>query len=282
MVRVLYLYELFYEYLPGLGEVVVSAGGFYALLGMAMILQTFGVGLRNGVPYFSVFDRSIPLSTAKLVAIKLSVNFTSLLVAAIAMVFVIWVFGSLFVDNFDQIRAAALDSFADFTSAPALSVTRLLAIGLITFATYATLLASVSIWFMLKPELMSGIASILAVYAFSLAMFLAWITEPSELKALSNAVYNKHLWIFILGVPAALVFLVRELLRDMILNAKQFLVLVTTGLLVFVLQINYLSSLQFYSTESQLEDLLATSLLGVLPFGVICLALWTMNRIRHH
>ena len=113
-------------------------------------------------------------------------------------------------------------------------------------------------------------------------MFVAWITEGNEFEALSSAINIKHLWVYMLGVPAALVFLYREVIRDRILNARKFLVLLTMGLLLALLHISYLVSSEFYATESQIEVLVSTSLLGVLPLGAILMALWTMSSLRHH
>lgn len=263
-------------------EVMVIPAAFYFLLATMMSIQAFGVNMRNGTPHFSVFDRTIPLSTAKLVAIKLSVNFARLVAAAVAMLIVVWVFGSLFIDGFDQIRMQALDKLAELVSMPSLALARLVVICLTVFATAAILYAALGVWFMLKPQLMSWIVSALTVYGFLLAMFIAWITESSEFDTLSSAVYIKHLWLFMLGLPIVLVFMYREVIRDRILNFKQLLVLSVIGLVLGLLQIIYLVNSEFYSTESQLEVLVSTNLLGALPLAVILIALLTMSRLRHH
>lgn len=263
-------------------DVLIIPAMHYFLLALVMGFQAFGVSMRNGTPHFSVFDRTVPLATAKLVAIKLSVNIAGLVVAAIAMLLVVWLFGSLSIDGFDQIKTQVLDRLAEFVSTPPLALARVVVIYLTGFATVAVLWAALGIWFMLRPPLMSWIVSVLAVYAFLLAMFIARITEGSEFGTLSSAINIKHLWVFMLGMPAIIVFLYRQVIRDRLLNVRQLLVLSVIGLLLALLQISYLASSEFYVAESPIEVLVSTSLLGVLPLVAILMALWTMSSLRHH
>ncbi|HJO10724.1 MAG TPA: hypothetical protein QGI39_01620, partial [Gammaproteobacteria bacterium] len=84
-----------------IAEVYTTAGVLYFGLFMAMQITTFGVSYGNGATRANVFDRTLAMSTAKLVTIKLSVAIISLLVAGLTMVAVIWIIGPLLIYSFD-------------------------------------------------------------------------------------------------------------------------------------------------------------------------------------
>ena len=282
IIRLLSVYRAFDGGLPELEEVVVILFLFYLLFVMGAASQTFGVSVRNGTPHFSVFDRTLPLGTAKLVAIKFSITIAGLMLAAMAMASVVWVFGSLFIDGFEQIKVLVVDKLVEFTSVPALALIRLVVLSLVAFTTATILWSAFCVWTLLKPKLMAWAWSILLVYGFLLFMFIAWITEENEFNTLSTAINIKHLWLFMFGLPAVLVYLCRGVVRDRIVNARQLLLLSTMGLLFALLYVSYLIGTEFYATESHIEVLVSTSLLGVLPLAAILFALRTMGSLRHH
>ena len=282
MLRVLRLYQAFDGDPIGLEEFLIIVPAFYFMLFMVMQFSVFGVGMHHGTPLFYVFDRTTPMNTAKLVSIKLSVNILGLFVAACAMAGFVWFFGPLFLDDFAGIRSAALGELTEFMDTPLLSMARQLVLWLTTFSTAAILFASVGVWFMLKPQPMGWLISLLMIYFFSLVVFVAWITEASEFNTLMTAINSKQLWVLILGFPSVFVYLFREIMKDRILNVRQLLIVTAVCSVLGILYFSNLISSEFYITENIFEVKIFRSLITMLPLFAIGFVLWTMSKIRHH
>lgn len=248
---------------------------------MVLSVSAFGIRIRNRVTYISTFEMTTPISTAKMAAIKLGQSMLNVLVAWLALVLIIWIFGPLIVNNFagytipilELLRAIWPQSIIDSS---------LIVIQLSAALFTATIwFASLSAWCSLWPRLISTLFPALVAYGFLLFIALALLTEQSEYVNIRNWVVLQHLWLFIAAVPIALILLFTSIMRDQVLNTRQ----LTYGLVFFSLLASlvlyFMNTSGLYDSELAFVVRAAMSVVSLLPLTALALGLWTMNQIRH-
>lgn len=255
--------------------------GFYAMLFMIIHFKSFGITHRNGVAWISAFNKTVGLGTGKLVLIKLSASYISSILAGIAMAATIWMTGSLFIDNFADLRVNALEEFSTYLALPATNLILDTGSFLIFFFNTAVLWSIFAAWFTLKPREMGFLTSGALIYIFVWVLIVAKITDGNEFDALNQTVWIKHLWLFIIGMPLATVYFYRAALSDLVLNNYQLLVMGLICMALWGIRTWRQFEHGFYAQDYALEVMITDSLVGFLPLLVVGGALWTMGRIRH-
>ncbi|MBT3531101.1 MAG: hypothetical protein HOF74_10170 [Gammaproteobacteria bacterium] len=238
---------------PVLEDVAALSGSFYLLIIMILQMQVFGISYRSGQLFNTAFDRCRPMSTSRLLYIKLTNNIVSLLAAAVTMLLVYWLFGSLLIENFAEIKLEAISFLGEFFSTPLLVLLRNTFLFSIMACTLLFLYGAMMAWAMLRPKLLGWIVSGVAIYAFLLIVLLIQLTEYSEFSELNTYVRNKHLWILVLGLPAALIYLGKSLLEDHVLNRSQLANMVIASVVVLLIYIIDQSATGFYQEANALE-----------------------------
>ena len=96
-----------------------------------------------------------------------------------------------------------------------------------------------------------------------------------------HRVVEKHLWVFILGAPLAIIYSYRYCLVEKILNTQQVLALFLGGGAVWAVFLANLNIKGFYQQSFAYEIVIANSLWGAIPLLGIGFALFTLCKIRH-
>jgi len=264
-----------------IAEVYTTAGVLYFGLFMAMQITTFGVSYGNGATRANVFDRTLAMSTAKLVTIKLSVAIISLLVAGLTMVAVIWIIGPLLIYSFDEISAITLEGISRFGSESTVFIISRVILFLVAFASGSIIYAAFNSWAMLKPRQFSWVFGAIPLYCFLIIVLATLMRDEGERQVFLIAVASGHSWLLVALLPMAAIYLFRAVLEDQVLNWKQLLIVSAVSVVLAALYISSLVSSGYYSSATHAGLVALVSLLGLLPFVAVGLALWTMSRIRH-
>ncbi len=266
---------------PRLEEVLSIASSFFLMVLLVQQMQVFGISYRNGHLFNTAFNRCRPMGTARLLFIKLSNNTIGLVAGALSIAFVFWFLGSLFIPGFIDIKADALSKLSDFLSAPLPELLRRTFLLGVMGLTAVFLLAAINAWFMLRPKLMGGIFSSLAIYAFILIAVLIRFSDMNDFPEFDSYVRNKHLWILVIALPAALYYLARSVLADRVVNQQQLLIMLVASVIFAAIYIFDLGAIGFYNEAATFEVTLWYSMMGLTPLLAILACLWTLAEIRH-
>jgi len=265
----------------GAVEIISLSIVFYFGLYAMMQVTTFGVTWRKGVSQVSLFDRTLAMSSARLISIKLIIATIGPLIAGIAMFAVILVLGPVFTSGFDEMRTLVLMAAIDFSSESAYFISTRVVLFLAAFASFTAIYAAFNAWAILKPKEISWVVAGIPVYIFSIVLFAAVTQEPAAREALVASIAAYHSWIFVIGMPLAGVYFVRAVVRDEMLSQNQ---LIACALLCIGLAVLYLIDLvntDYLGGDKHLGVRVAIGMLASLPAVAVGLALWTMGRIRH-
>jgi len=286
---ILGIFSIISFFVPGEGNIVIGSiaigvVAIYLSVCVALTTYMFGVRYKNGVASVSIHDKTIPMSTAKLTLIRVTVSLLSTLVAGLVISVVLWVLGPILITDFVDIRGQFLESL-DFLAelsflAGALRITLLL----LAFLTGIFLFAIFLTWFMLQSKKMSITVTALAIYTFLLVNGLIAFTNEGEFNRVLDSVARAHLWIVISLIPLGIVAMLRKLLRGCVIDRTQLLWMCGIGATIQLLNLVWLFGANNYDAMN--IDITLTLLSyfiaqGFLPLFAAALALWTSDKIRH-
>ncbi len=270
---------------PDYADVMILIMAIYLAVCTGLVVYMFGVRYKNGAAYISVHDKTAAIGTAKLAAIRVSVSLSSILIAGLVMGTILWILGPIFINGFQEMKILFLGSFETFSrlSLPGLVLRIVLLVT--AFFTALVLFATFLSWFMLNPRKISIFLTVIPLYGFLLAIFLAVILGENEnYDSLLDSVMRNHLWLVVFLVPVSIATMLRELLRDWVITSRQMAVLLIAGTgfqclnLVWLFGANNYGALQVGIGVAEIGYLIIQ---GFFPLLTAILVLWTGNRIRH-
>ena len=281
---VLYLLQL-KEYSDAdwiLDEVLAFSIIAFCTVFTAALASMFGLSFRNGVARLSVFDRTQPLSTAEIVAIRITVSMLCLLVAGVVQFLFIGLLGPLIIENFGSVRAEFFESLSAITERGAVyTILRgILAICLIYI--FAVLWAVSICWFSMRTRLMSIALSSLTIYSIlAVAVIVALDTDGQTFLRMSNAIRDFHLWIIMTIVVGSIFYLFSRLIKDEVITNQQMIVMCAIGFALAAIQIVILNVDSNPGGTPELTIRTWDQVKGLLPLFATVLALWTQQKLRH-
>ncbi len=255
---------------------------FYCTVFVGALATMFGIDFRHGEARVSVFDRTLPISTARTVVIRAGMAFHCLLVAGAVQILTIGLLGPLMIENFSSVRTEffqALQAIMDRGFAYCLL--RLI-LFLCLIYIWAMLWAVLITWYSMKTRLVAWLGSGLMIYGIVLVTVLTAITEGGqEFLSLSNAMSEFHSLLVVAAIIGSLVYLVHALLKDEVITPLQVITVFAIGLALAALQVIDLNLNSDLDPNLPALNRLRSQVLGLLPLTATLLALWTQNQLRH-
>lgn len=265
-----------------LDEVSAFSFIFYCSVFVGALATTFGIDFRHGEAKVSVFDRTLPMSTARMVVIRVGMAFFCLLVAGAVQIVTVGLLGEVFIQNFDIVTAQFWEGLQAITDrGVAYSLLRLILFLCLVYI-WGMLWAVLITWYSMKTKLVTWVGSGIMIYGILVVTVLTAITEGGqEFLYLSNAMSEFHSLIVVTAIIGSLFYLVHALLRDEVLMPQQVLAILAVGLALASLQVVNISLYDVMDPNSSVITRLRSQVLGLLPLAATLLALWTQNQLRH-
>jgi len=264
-----------------LDEISGIAFIFFWAVTIGILATVFGASYSNGVARFSTFDRTLPLSTAKMTAMRLQTVVICVLLIGLVELLTIALLGSLILEKFSLVRQefyqqvlAQLDQGLFYLLMRVILSACLLYVLVVLCAVFIT-------WFAIRSRLMTFLFSALVVYWLLVVAGLVAFTEGQEFVTTAQTVGTIHGWIISAGIIAAAIYLLKYLVDARVLNESQAMILVGVGLSLAVLQ---LVDLQFFAelnSDGSIDANVLSYSAGLLPLTATVVALWTQFRVRH-
>ncbi|MCG8415308.1 MAG: hypothetical protein MI746_13900 [Pseudomonadales bacterium] len=255
---------------------------FYCTVFVGVLATMFGIDFRHGEARVSVFDRTLPMSTARAVVIRAGMAFHCLLVAGAVQIVTIGLLGPLTIENFASVRAEFFQALQAVTDRGfAYSLLRAI-LFLCLIYIWAMLWAVLITWYSMKTRLVAWLSSGLMIYGIVLVTALTAITDGGqEFLRLSNAMTEFHSLIIVTAIIGSMIYLVHALLKDEVITPLQVTIIFVIGLALCALQVIDLNLNSDLDPNSPMLNRLRSQVAGLLPLTATLLALWTQNQLRH-
>lgn len=284
VVLVLYLLQL-REYADAdytLDEVSAFVIIAFCTVFSAALVSMFGLSFKNGAAKFSVFDRTLPLSTAQIVTLRIGITFLCLLVAGVSELISIGVLGPLFIENFDSVRVEFFDSIRSITER-GFVYAAMRTVLFFCFVYIAAVLWGVWVsWFSKQTRLLSIICSGLMIYGMLMvAVLIALDTDGQTFLRMSRSLRDFHLWIIMAAMVGSIFYFFNKLLRDEVITAPQVIALCAIGFVLAVIQTVMINIDGGSDGVLELTPRIWDQMKGLLPLFATVLALWTQQKLRH-
>lgn len=244
-------------------------------------LAMFDIIFNEQVARISPYSRTRPISTVALLMLKLLVSISSLLIAALSMLFTILIAGPLFIADFYGI---IISGWGDLVANWQYSALETFVRGLVLLALCSSLIGiytALITWLFINFQKI--VWYLLAIPAYLLLVFLLLVSlnEPLELEVSVAQVVALHLWPILLGVIAVTGYFLATILRERVLRISQLGILLAGTAFIWVLHLLYLRQESQFAPNSEMVFAVADILQGLLPLFAAALMLWTLHRIRH-
>lgn len=246
------------------------------------LVSMFGLSFKNGDVKVSVFDRTLPLSTAEIVTIRVVVSFLCVIVAGLVQIVTIGIVGPLVIENFASVRVEFFEGIQSITDRGGVYTT-LRTILLLCFIFNCAVLWAVNMsWFAMKTKMMSIVSSGLMVYGILLVVVMVSIEQPGqEYLRMSRDVRDFHAWIFMAVALGAMVYFLSRLIKDEVITPMQAIVICTVGLVLAAIQVVMLSVHGETGGDIRFAVSTLRQFYGLFPLAAVVLALWTQHKLRH-
>ncbi len=254
---------------------------FFFSVFVAHLASSFGITFTNGAARLSTFDRTLPITTARMTLIRVSSGMLCVVVAAIAELLAIAVFGSLMLEDFPEIRAEFFALFSGMSEAGLFYIAlRLILLFCLVYA--GTVLWAVFItWFAIKPKEMTIGFSAVMIYLLLLVASLSIFVEETRFLQSSAAFQDAHRLVLGAAIVFSALYLLRVLVKAQVLQGTTVMLLLVVGFSLASLQFIDLQLFGALEAEASLARILYLHSLGLLPLAATTLALWTQYRVRH-
>ncbi|PCJ17126.1 MAG: hypothetical protein COA96_18015 [SAR86 cluster bacterium] len=253
----------------------------YILVCFGFTAYMFGIGYKNENARVSVHDKTTPLSTVSQVSIKISVVVMSTIAVGLAMGLIIWVLGPLFSGNFYLVQDIFSDALSEFFALSVFGIVLRLMLLFIAFYTLLVLVAAFLTWFALHPIAISIGLALTMAYGFLFVIGVRLIFDYDSNSPM-GAYVSRHIWLLVAAIPLSLIYMFRELLRDWVINIKQFKLLVAGGIIFECLNLYWLfGENNYHELGLEIESISYLVAQGFLPLATVVFTLWTVNKIRH-
>lgn len=264
-----------------LEEVSSFAFIFYCSVVVGSLASMLGINFKYGAAYVSVFDRTLPMSTARILAIRAGTAVAFILIVAVVEILTILVLGSLVIENFQAMQA---EYFANLRSVldRGMLYTSLRLILLVSFIyTFALLWAVFISWFAIKPRMMTILFSSLMVYGVAIVVLITALTDGQEFVRLTNTIADLHRWFGIAFLLGSIVYFMNALAKEKVLGPGAVLILCGLGLVLAALNLTGYSLASDFDPNAELANRLSSQVAGLWPLAATVIALWTQQRFRH-
>lgn len=254
---------------------------FFCSVFVAHLATVFGVSYVNGAAHTSTFERTLPIHTRKIVAVRVGMAMLCLLLAGIAAMLTIATLGPLLLENFAAIRGEFLLQL-DAITANGLLYSLLRLVLFLCFAYILAVLYSVFItWFAIKPGLMSKGFAALSIYLLLQLAYLVATTEGTEFVTATQTLGRAHSWVFAGLILFAAFAILPRLAKEKNLSGFQALGLLGIGLLLATFNSVDLAVYGGLEEGASLAKTVLQHSTGLLPLAATALAIWTQDRLRH-
>ncbi len=254
---------------------------FFCSVFVAHLATVFGVSYVNGAANTSTLERTLPLSTAKIVRIRLGMAMLCLLVAGLAAFLSIALLGPLLLEDFATVQAQFLQRLDSITSNgliySTLQIVLFLCFGYILSVLYSIFIT----WFAIKPRFMTKAFAGLSIYLLLQLAFLVATTEGNEFVTAAQTLGRVHSWLFAGIIILAAIAILPKLARDRVLTGSQSLILLMVGLLLMAFNSLDLTVYGGLEEGASLAKAVLQHSAGLLPLAGTALALWTQDQLRH-
>lgn len=262
------------------GEILTVA----TLMSFSMLFtfsfSLFGVSYKNGKGRVSTFDRTIAIDTAPYLLVKCAVSLLSLLVGFLTVYLVVTALGYLSLDEFDLIPEEAAQRIGRFFAQPSADWILQAVKFFIVIVTALLLSGSYLTHMALERKFATRITLGLFLYGFLFVLFAA-VTQDGVVafREFTRGVIPKHLWLFIVLLPAFVCVGASYLLKDHVLSSKQLLIVLLVACVIAA--ISPFSWMSPGGSGQPLESIIAGYMAGFLPLAAVVAGLWTLNSLRH-
>ncbi|MSR11319.1 MAG: hypothetical protein EXR84_05900 [Gammaproteobacteria bacterium] len=250
------------------------------LICMFSVSNIFNIRIYQGTAFFSVFEKTLPMSTARMVSINAAGVVLGLILICLAMNAIVWIAGPLFLEGFAQIQATALETLVAFGSQSFFSMARAVLLLLAQFASACLILPVIVVWSMLKPALFTRAVIAIPAYWFLISIVFVLLEEAAWGESM-RAFALQHLWLVVIAIPATVFVSFRSIMRDRILSTNHLYLLGAVCFALAWLHIDYIMRLDM-NLDALPIVLVATLLMwGLMPLLAVGTSLRAMSKIRH-
>jgi hypothetical protein len=254
---------------------------FFCSVFVAHLATVFGVSYVNGAARTSTFERTLPMTTANTVRVRVGMAMLCLLIAGIAELLTIAILGPLLLENFAAIKAEFLQQLASITDTGML-YSGLRLVLFLCFAYILAVLYSVFItWFAIKPRLMTKGFAAFTLYLLLQLAYVVATTEGNDFIDATQSLGRIHSWVFAAVIVLAALAVLPRLVSNKVLRVSQALGLLAIGLLPMALNSVDLIYYEGLEQGSSLARRMLQHAFGLLPLVSTALALWSQDQLRH-
>ena len=254
----------------------------FSAMFVGVLASMFGITYRNGQARVSLFDRTLPMKTSTIVAVRIVTAFACLIVAGIVHILTIGVTGSLLLEGFEGVVTEYLENMRGITEQGVIYTAFRLVLLLSLIYSIAVLWGVFVSWFALKPrEMAIGFAALMFYLLGSVTVIVA-VTEGPGFLAMTRSLSGFNAWILIAAILFCITFFSIRLIDNAVMTVNQMLLLCGIGLVLASLQIINLSMNNGLQAYASLGTQSLAQMLGLLPLCATVLALWTQHSLRTH
>lgn len=248
---------------------------------VAHLASSFGVTFSNGAARIGTFERTLPLTTARMTLIRVGSGMLCVVVAGIAELLAIAVFGSLMLEDFPALWAEfnlAMEGLLE--QGISYFVLRVILLACLLYAG-TTLWAVFITWFAIKPRAMTIGFSLVMIYLLLLVAGLSIYTEESRFLQSVDTVRDVHRVVLCAAIVISALYLLYVLVRKKIIDGSIAVLLLVAGFILASLQFIDLQVFEALDADASFSATIYLHSLGLLPLAATTLALWTQYRVRH-
>jgi|GEM_PF-6131829 len=259
-------------------EIAFFAGIFLIVVAIVGAVTSFGVSYIHETPRVSVFLRTRPLATSKLLYTRFAVTFAGLLLVALGMIVVLYGIGGLMLNAFSSAREEFDALMSVFLSQSASDIVVQSLRTLISLASILLVFCALITGLLLIRNSFLKLGAGVVVYLLVATVILGFFADSIEISIFDFLV--SHLWILVVGLPVAVIYFSYDLLKNHVTSLLHLSILFVVGAICYWLT----------NTDIELDPETTDHLLlfqsfdltyNLLPLFALLFALWTMSRIRH-